>query len=240
VQLDAERLSLPEIGHYFRPLATIGMEPAVSVRGRGTLDALAMDVRVESPAGSARGPLVGHFGAGPKSLEGTLDVRDIDMAPILNRVAWKTRVTGRAEFAWTFSPAQIDFTFAGPQVEGFGYRAASVRAKGKYEPAALRFDAAGAAYGARATARGDFRFATRTQPLTYTLDGTFRDLDMRRLPERLSMPKLETRAAGRYTFGAAGANWRADAVLDESTVENAQFGPGTTLALESRRRVLGY
>ena len=236
VQLDADRLSLPEIGRYFRPLAAMTLEPSVHVRGQGTLDALNLDVDVASPAGSARGPLVGHFGDGPKKLEGRLEVRDVNMAPILNRPEWKTRVTGAADFGWTFSPAQIDFKFAGPQVEGFGYQAAKVRADGRYEPSRLAFTATAAAYGATATTRATFRFATPARPLSYTLEGTFRDLDVRRLPDRLSIPGLETRAAGGYRFEAAGPNWRGDATLDESSVEGARFGQGTVLGIESRNR----
>ena len=97
VHLAADRLSLPEIGRYFRPVATIKLEPAVSIRARGTLDALNLDVNVVSSAGTARGPLVGHFGSGAKSVEGRLDVQDIDMAPILNR-AMEARVEGAAGF----------------------------------------------------------------------------------------------------------------------------------------------
>ncbi len=70
IDLKADRLSLPEIGRYFRPVRAIGLEPAVNVRAKGTLDALNMDVNVVSSAGHARGPLVGHFGSGRKSLEG--------------------------------------------------------------------------------------------------------------------------------------------------------------------------
>ncbi len=240
IKLDAERLSLPEVGRYFRPLANIRLEPAVDVTARGTLDALNMDVDVVSSAGSARGPLVGHFGDGSKSLKGRLDVRDVDMAPILNREEWKTRVTGRADFDWTFSPAEIDFTFAGPQVEGLGYRAANVRAKGVYQPALLRFDASGSGYGAAANTRATFRFATPSRPLSYTLEGTFRELDLRRLPERLSMPKMETQAAGNYQFESSGRNWSGRAELDASTVEGARFEPGTLLGIESRDRQLSY
>ena len=70
IQLDADRLSLPEIGRYFRPLAAIKLEPAVDVRGKGTLDALNMDVNVVSSAGTARGPLVGHLAAVPRASKG--------------------------------------------------------------------------------------------------------------------------------------------------------------------------
>ena len=250
IQLEAKRLSLPELGQYFRPLANLNLEPAVVVKARGTLDALNMDVDVHSSAGAARGPLVGHFGGGSKSLEGRLDVRDVNMAPILNRAEWKTRVTGQADFNWTFSPAEIDFTFAGPHVEGLGYQAANVRTRGVYQVprtagdrpgrAVLRFDASGAAYGATATTRATFRFSTPSQPLSYRLDGTFRNLDMRRLPEKLSMPKLETEAAGTYSFEAQGRDWKATGTLSDSAVEGARFDSGTVLAMESRNRQLSY
>jgi autotransporter translocation and assembly factor TamB len=250
ITLDAERLSLPEVGHYFTPLATIKLEPAVDLTAKGTLDALNMDVNVVSSAGTARGPLVGHFGTGAKSLGGRLDVANVDMAPILNRAEWKTRVTGQADFTWKFSPAEIDFKFAGPHVEGLGYQAANVRAQGVYEvprssagqtgQAVLRFDASGASYGASATTRATFHFATASRPLSYQLAGTFRSLDMRRLPNRLNMPKLETQAGGTYTFDVAGRDWKAGGTLDDSTVEGARFAPGTVLAMESRNRQLSY
>ena len=172
------------------------------------------------------------------------------MAPILNRAEWKTRVTGQADFTWTFSPAEIDFKFAGPHVEGLGYQAANVRAQGVYEvprladgrpgQAVLRFDASGASYGANATTRATFRFATPSRPLSYQLAGTFRNLDMRRLPDRLNMPKLETQAAGNYTFEVAGRDWSATGKLDDSMVEGARFAPGTLLAMQSRNRQLSY
>ena len=210
------------------------------MNARGTLDALNMDVDVVSSAGTARGPLVGHFGDGTKSLEGRLDVSNADMAPILNRAEWKTRVTGKADFNWTFNPAKIDFKFAGPHVEGFGYQAANVRAQGVYEPARLRFDASGAAYGATATTHATFRFSTPSRPLSYRLEGAFRNLDMRRLPARLSMPKLETQAAGDYSFEAQGRDWTGRGTLSESIVEGARFASGTLLGIESRNRQLSY
>ncbi len=197
-----------------------------------------MDVNVVSSAGTARGPLVGHFGGGSKNLGGRLDVRNVDMAPILNRAEWKTRVTGQADFTWTFSPAEIDFKFAGPHVEGFGYQAANVRAQGVYEvprladgrpgQAVLRFDASGAAYGATATTRATFRFSTPSRPLSYRLEGTFRNLDMRRLPDRAL--DAEARDPGRRQLYVRGAGARLDAARQRSTdsmVEGARFEPGT-------------
>jgi hypothetical protein len=240
IRLDADRLSLPEVGRYVRPVANIPLAPAVNVNAHGTLDALEMDVNVVSAAGSARGPLVGRFGRGAKKLEGRLEVRDVDMARILNREAWNTRVTGKADFTWAFNPVAVNFDFVGPHVEGLGYQAANVRAKGVYAPSSIRFDASGQAYGAAATTHATFQFSTAARPLSYTLEGTFRNLDMRRLPEKLSMPKLETQAAGNYRFEAVGRDWRGTGELGDSTVEGARFQAGTLLGIESRNRELSY
>ena len=114
------------------------------------------------------------------------------------------------------------------------------RAKGNYQPALLKFDASGRAYGATATTRATFRFATPARPLTYSLEGTFRDLDLRQLPERLSMPKLDTQAAGTYQFEMSGRNWSGRGELQPSAVEGARFDAGTLLGIESRASRLSY
>jgi autotransporter translocation and assembly factor TamB len=63
---------------------------------------------------------------------------------------------------------------------------------------------------------------------------------MRRLPERLAMPELETQASGAYVFEAQGRNWAGAGTLDESMVEGARFEPGMQLSIESRDRQLSY
>src|SRR5207247_10378946 len=132
-----------------------------------TFDALAMEVNVVSSEGNAHGPLVGHFGGKASGLEGTLDVQHVDLEHMVNRPAWKTDVTGRAQFDWKFgrptaagtgAPMKVNFKFAGPEVQGFGYRAESVKAQGVYVAPDLKFDASGAAYGAAATTRASFHF----------------------------------------------------------------------------------
>jgi autotransporter translocation and assembly factor TamB len=239
VDLHAERLSLPEVARYFPPLANINLDPAVDVKGHGTLDALAMNVNVVSTTGNAKGPLVGHFGDNPR-LEGTLDVRHVNMQPILNKKEWATDVTGQARFNWVFKPTRINFNFTGPEVEGLGYHAENVHAQGIFEPSLLRFDASGAAYGATTNTRATFRFAAPGRPLSYQLAGNFRNLDMRRLPAKLAMPKLETVAAGQYQFEATGPNWRANGTLSDSMVEGAHFWAGTLVEMDSQNRALHY
>src|SRR5439155_25792933 len=108
-----------------------------------------------------------------------------------------------------------------------GYRAENVRAQGVYNAPDLKFDATGLGYGAAASAKATFHFPAKG-PMTYTLAGNFSNLDMRRLPRSLAMPKLETVAAGQYQFSSTGRDWRGDATVTASTVEGARFGAGTT------------
>ena len=108
--------------------------------------------------------------------------------------------------------AKINFKFTGPEVEGFGYRAANVRAQGVYEPSLLRFDASGAAYGPTATTRATFHFADAGRPLSYhagghvpqsrhataareAVDAEARHAGGRRVSVRGERPRLARRAA---------------------------------------------
>ena len=240
VQLDAERLSLPELGRYFRPLATINLEPAVDVRGKGTLDALSMDVNVRSSAGDASGPLVGHFGSGPKSLQGQLDVRDMNMAPILNRPEWKTRVTGRADFNWAFSPALNQFQLRGTTRRRIRLSGGGRAGQGRVPASAVAVRRKWCCVRCHCDHAGDVQLRHGRPAACLWLEGTFRNLDMRRLPDRLSMPKLETQAAGTYRFEARGRDWTGRGQLDDSTVEGARFETGTLLGIQSRNRELSY
>jgi hypothetical protein len=248
VTMHADRLSLPEVGRFFKPVAGINVEPAVDVNANGTFDALKMDVNVVSSEGNAHGPLIGHFGRTPNGLEGTLDVQNVDLLHLVNRPEWKTRITGQAQFNWKFghpaaagtgAPMKVAFTFVGPEVQGFGYRAENVRAQGTYDAPDLKFDANGAGYGARGTTRASFHFPA-TGPMSYQLEGTFRDLDMRLLPSRLAMPKAATVAAGQYQFASTGRDWRGSGTLLDSIAEGSRVGSGTVFEIDSHNGALHY
>ena len=248
VTLHADRLSLPEVSLLFKPLSGINVAPALDVKAHGTFDALKMEVNVASTEGNAHGPLIGHFGTKQPGLEGTLDVQNVDLEHLVNRPAWKSRITGQAIFDWKFGhptavgagqPMKVNFTFAGPEAQGFGYRAENVRAQGVYDAPNLKFDATGGGYGAAATTRATFHFPA-TGPMTYTLAGNFRNVDMRRLPAGLSMPQLNTVAAGQYQFASTGRDWRGSGTLSESVVEDARFGAGTVFEIDSTDRALHY
>ena len=248
VTLHADRLSLPEVSLLFKPVAGIKLAPALDVKAHGPFTALKMEVNVVSTEGTAHGPLIGHFGTKQPGLEGTLDVTNIDLQHMVNRPEWKTRITGQTTFDWKFGhptavgagqPMKVNFTFAGPEAEAFGYRAENLRAQGVYDAPDLKFDATGAGYGAAATTRATFHFPA-TGPMTYTLAGNFRNLDMRRLPPSLAMPKLETVAAGQYQFSSTGRDWKGSGTMSESTVEGARFAAGTTFTIDSTNRALHY
>jgi TamB, inner membrane protein subunit of TAM complex len=246
--LHADRLSLAELGRFYKPVAGIDIEPAIDLRAQGTLTALRMTVHVVSAQGDASGSLIGHFAGAHQGLEGTLDAQNVDLQHIVNRPIWKTRVTGRAQFDWKFGhptavgagpPMRVQFKFAGPQVQGFGYSAQDVRAQGVYVAPDLKFDATGAAYGASGSTRASFHFPA-SGPMEYTLAGAFKNADMRKLPGNLALPKLATTAAGEYEFKSTGRNWSGSGTLLDSTIEDAHVLPGTVFEIDAQDGVLHY
>ncbi len=246
--LHADPLSLPEVGVFLKPAAAMSLEPKIDVDAHGTLASLPMQVDLRSSQGAARGSLVGHFSGAHPTLEGTLDVQNVNLEKLVNKPAWRTDITGHTQFDWRFGratasgpgePMRVNFEFSGPQVQGFGYRAQNVRAEGVYDAPDLRFSASGAAYGASATTHGTVHVPA-AGPVWYSLAGSFRNLDARRLPRELPVPPLATSAAGQYRFDANGSGWHASGTLADSTAEGAQFASGTVFSVEARNRSLRY
>ena len=106
---------------------------------------------------------------------------------------------GQADFKWVFSPARINFKFAGPHVEGFGYSAANVRAKGIYEPRSVEVRCERRRLRRQRNHARDVSFRHARAAAFVFARRHVQNLDMRRLPPRLSMPELETQAAGRIS-----------------------------------------
>ena len=123
---------------------------------------------------------------------------DVDMAPILNRAEWKTRVTGQADFNWTFSPRTGRLPVCGAACGRLwlsgGRRAREGRVPAGVADASMRA-APRTAPPPRRARRSDLPPPAR--PLSYTLAGTFQQSRYAAACLRSSRcRKLETQAAG--------------------------------------------
>ena len=174
-----------------------------------------MDVNVVSSAGTARGPLVGHFGSRTEEpRRAARRARRRHGADSESRRVEDARHrAGRLHM--DVQPRRDRFQVCRSARRGLrlpgGERARAGRVRvptrdGAGQACCGSMPAAPRTAPPRRRARHS-DFATPSRPLSYRSTGTFRNLDMRRLPDRLSMPKLETQAAGNYPFEAQGRDW---------------------------------
>ncbi|HEY6614612.1 MAG TPA: hypothetical protein VIZ32_08840, partial [Vicinamibacterales bacterium] len=232
-------VSLPEIGRIVPALEGYQLHPTLSVKTAGTIDRLLMDLDVRTEAGLLRGPLTTDLRSPDFSFAGPFHVEHLNLGPLLKN-SERSDITGDVTIDLTLpsNPATIPaferlggtFTFNGPRVRAFGYEAAQVRARGAFKgPRIMLAQASANAYGASATSRGVIVLAQGRRPSAIDLQGTANKVDMRRLPPSTRAPKLDTiLSLADYHAKGSGTNVSGTVTLNQSLVEGAMIGPGTT------------
>ena len=111
-----------------------------------------------------------------------------------------------------------------------GYRVDALEAKATIVDSRVRLDADARAYGARATAKGEIVAPINGRRASGELAGRIAGLDLRKLPRRLGVPALATRAGGRYRARLDDRGPSGELVFDASTVEGASIDAGTRVS----------
>lgn len=251
LQISSDKLSLPEIGRLVPSLAHVRVQPAFLLKVDGPLDRLTVDMHLRSSAGQLDGKIVADVAAPGQSVNGSLMIRHLDLAPILDNPAQKSDVTAAAKVdlhAASFSDVNSlrgSLLIDAPRVAAAGYEADEVKLKADVDHRRVGLTASAAAYGARATSEGHLTLPdaapsagqkTASQPVAFDLHGQVRDVDLRRLPRGLNVPAASTRIGADYRAAGAvstvGAKTRADVTADATFVESTLAG--ATIAQGSR------
>lgn len=232
VTADSTGVSLPEIAPLVRALEDLELRPAFTVRANGPLEAIALDARVQSEAGTVDADVVVDAEAPQHAVRGTVSTSALDLAHLLNDAARKSHITGRAVVDLTIAERGLDgaggtFSFSGPRVAVAGYEATQVQADGRLDGPRITFDGRAQAYGGRATARGFVVTPREGRRLQYSLDGRAANLDLRRLPPAVDAPRLATNLDAQYHVEGTGGRIAGHATLGRSTVEGATIADGT-------------
>ena len=233
------RVSVPEIGRVLPAARVYPLHPQFDVKASGPADKLLLDLHVRSEAGNIRGQLLTDVKAPDLAARGEVDVERLDLAPLLNRPAQRSDITGHAQIDLRFASAPASrpagdrisgsFAFRGPSVSAAGYQASRVKATGTFADGRINLDAAAAAYGGSGTAKGFVALPAPGRSVAFDLRGRVDHIDLRDLPARLGAPKLATDlSASEYHVAGKGANVSGTAVLERSTVEGATFADGTS------------
>src|SRR5947207_5401934 len=160
LQVNADKLSLPEIARLVPALAGIKLQPQLSVKVNGPLDRLGVDMNVRSDAGALTGRIVADVQAPGQSVRGEVAVRHLDLAPILNDPKQKSDLTADVRIDVHGTALSNVDTLRGsvslhaPRSAAAGYVAGPIEAKARFEGRHVGIDARAAAYGATASANG--------------------------------------------------------------------------------------
>jgi autotransporter translocation and assembly factor TamB len=241
ITLDAEPLALSEVGHYVPRLRSVALSPSLKLRARGTTQKMTVNLAMDSEAGRVSGVLSGGFQHDVGRFAGDVSVAGLDLSPWLSRPDLASRITGQSSVDLVvpetgYDAATIGFNASLSDIAIAGYAANNVRARGTYGSGRLDADGSGAAYGATFTTAARWDRVSRE----LATRGRFAGLDLRRLPSRLSVPRMESTLAGNYDAVIAARTWRGDVVLEPSVVEGARIAGGAAGRLDTRVPGIAY
>jgi hypothetical protein len=198
--VDAERFAFQEWSGILTGLKNIAVEGSFRAALHGPLARLQTTLNLQTDGGNARGPFVldttvpGWHGSGQVELE------RLNLARWLNRKDRPSEITGRVTFDLDLRLGRVpvgSYQFEGAHAAYMGYAGDNVRAKGRIEPDLVRIDdAAASAYGAQVQmTAGSIRLEA---PYPFRFQGTAAGVDLRRLPDPVPVPHVESWLAFGY------------------------------------------
>lgn len=195
LQVHAGRLAFQEWAGVLHGLKNIAVDAEFDTTLKGPLDKLDTSLHMQSSGGSIEGVLVldskvpGWHGAG------TVDVGRLDLARWLNRADRPSDITGRVTFDLALELGRHfprgSYNFTGPHAAYMHYAADNVHARGVITPReVLIAEATAAAYGAAVTATaGSIGI---DDPFPFHFQGSAAGLDLRRIPETIPVPRVDS------------------------------------------------
>ena len=230
--LSSEKLTPREFAGFVPALADVRLQPAFEATARGRLDALDTVLSMRSDAGTLNANVVADAMGPERGLRGKASLGELDLSRVVAGLP-ASRVNATADVALVVDAGNdIDGRAAlhvAPTVVD-GYRVDALEAKATIVDSRVRLDANARAYGARATAKGDIVAPINGRRASGELAGQIAGLDLRKLPRRLGVPALATRAGGRYRARLDDRGPSGELVFDASTVEGASIDAGTRVS----------
>ncbi len=191
----ADRFAFQEWSGILHGLERIAVDAAFDTTLKGPLDRIDTTLRLQSSGGAIQGAFVlnsrvpGWHGAG------AVNVGRLDLAKWLNRADRPSDITGRVGFDLDLELGRRfprgSYTFNGPHAAYMGYAADDVHARGTITAReVLVAEAQAQAYGAAVTATaGSIGI---DEPFPYHFQGTTTGLDLRRVPDTVPVPHVES------------------------------------------------
>ena len=252
LHISSDKLTLPEIARLVPALAGVKLQPAVELQVAGTVDRLGVEMNAQSSAGGLYGKLTADLQAPGQSVTGTVSVRHLNLAPILNDPAQRSDITADARVNLhgkalsNVSALKGTLALTSPRIVAAGYTAGPLEAKARIDGFRVSLDARAVAYGASATANGHVTLPDTTKrsksPIAFDLRGRASHVDLRNLPRDLKVPSADTNLNANYhVSGSVGpTDLRGELQFQPSTVAGARIAEGSTAGFTVNGKAIGY
>ena len=246
LKVSSDKLALAEIARLVPALRGYALQPAFEVTAKGPLSRLRLAFNTRSSAGQVDGDVVTDVTVPERRIDGSINLRHLDLAPLLKSDAQHSDITGRAVVDLRLTGrtvpnplAAIDgrWQVVAPRVVAFGYEARDVDAKGRFERGTLHVNGKAGAYGGRATFAGTI---VPSSPLRLDLAGEAAHLDLRNLPRSLKVPPASSDLNVAYHLAGSTTHLTADATFRPSTLAGASIAEGGTAGVSVAGRDIAY
>ena len=239
--LVARPLALAEVGRYVPRLRDIPLTPSLQIRASGTTQNMTVDLSMTSAAGDVASRMTGGVQNNIAKFKGEADLAGLDLDPWFTRPDLRSHITGHTSFDLAlpdagFEAATVSFAIRLSEIAIAGYAASGVQARGTYRSGDLDVDGSGSAYGAAFTTTARWKQG----PRELSARGRFSRLDLRKLPQRFSVPAMESVLAGQYDTVVGPRAWKGHVLLDPSVVLGARITEGATAHVDTAVPGIAY
>lgn len=253
LQISSDKLSIPEIARLVPALAGIRLQPSFTVKAAGPLDALGLEMNVQSSAGMVSGTVMTDLLAPGQSVKGDLSIKHLDLSVLLNDPAQKSDITADArvdlhgEALSNVNALHGTVSIDSPRLAAAGYVAERVHANARINGRQVGIEGHGAAYGAAATVAGEVTLPNVTRKdraVAFDLHGVAKHVNLRQLPRALKAPPAATDVNAEYhaagSTGSGSIRTVVDLRFQPSTVAGTRIAAGSTAGVTVNGPAIAY
>jgi hypothetical protein len=245
LQVRASRFAFQEWSGVLRGLKNIAVEASFETSLKGPVDQLGTDLRLAGTGGSVGGRLTLDTSVPGWHGSGAVDVDRLNLARWLNRDDRPSDITGHVTFDLALELGRRfprgTYTFDGAHAMYMNYAGDRVRARGTITASAVLVARADAiAYGANVTTK-DASIGI-DEPFPFRFQGTTMAVDLRRLPEAIPVPHVESLLT--FDYDVSG-RFSEPFIIGHAQFARSQFlgatvGAGTVGSIDTLQKPIRY
>lgn len=239
LRVTADKVSLEEIGRLVPAVGNYTLPPGFRLDkfvASGPLEQLSIEFEVVSRSGDIAGQLVADVTAPRRAVNGTVRMKGLNLARLLDRRSLPAEVTATATIDLRFDEVDgrtsITGTYRanGSRVTVANFLVTDFVVRGRMTGDRVVIEEARAAsYGSRVSAAGFVVLPEGDRPISYRFSGNAAGIDLRRLPPSLGAPRLASSLDLDYRVSSTAEGFDGGVEFREGSVlVGAEIHAGTT------------